>query len=270
MHKYSKFIAAALTAASILVLAAGCGSSSTASKPLKVGVTAGPHAEIMDEVKKVAAKDGLNIEVVEFNDYIQPNMALAQGDIDANSYQHQPYLDQMVKDRNLPLVSVAKTIIAPMGVYSKKVKNLNDLPQGATIAIPNDPTNGGRALLLLQKQGLITLKAGTSANTATPQDIVSNPKNLQIKELDAAQIPRSLADVDAAAINTNFALNAGLMPSKDALALEDANSPYANVIAVRQQDKDNPAIQKLIKAYHDPEIKKFIEAHFQGAFLPAW
>lgn len=270
MRRHTKILAALLAAFSVLTLAAGCGSSSSDSKPLKVGVTAGPHAEVMDEVKKVAAKDGLNIEVVEFNDYVQPNVALAQGDIDANSYQHEPFLDAMVKDRNLPLVSVAKTVIFPMGIYSKKVKSLNDLPPGAIVAIPNDPTNGGRALMLLQKQGVITLKDGVTANSATPQDIVSNPKNLQIKELDAAQIPRSLADVDAAAINTNYAMTAGLVPVKDALVLEDANSPYANIIAVRTKDKDNPAIQKLIKAYHSPEVKKFVEEHFQGSVVTAW
>lgn len=269
MRKHTKFIAATLTALSVLVFTTGCGGQSAANKPLKVGVTAGPHAEIMDEVKKVAAKDGLNIQVVEFNDYVQPNVALAQGDIDANSYQHQPYLDQMVKDRNFAIVSVAKTVIFPMGIYSKKYKDLNALPQGATVAIPNDPTNGGRALLLLQKQGLITLKPNVGL-TATPQDIVSNPKNLQIKELDAAQIPRSLDDVDAAAINTNYAMTAGLVPTKDALVLEDANSPYANVIAVRTQDKDNPAIQKLIKAYQSPEVKKFVEEHFKGSVVTTW
>lgn len=248
----------------------GCQTSQTAkNQEITVGVTAGPHAEIMEAVKKVAAKDGLTIKIVEFNDYIQPNVALNSGDILSNSFQHQPYLDNIVKDRKYDLVAVAKTVIFPMGIYSNKIKNISELKDGATVAIPNDPTNGARGLLLLQKQGLITLKPGNDA-TVSVADILSNPKNLKITELDAAQIPRSLADLDAAAINSNYAMTAKLNPSKDALVLEDGQSPYANIIAVRTKDKENPLVQKLIKAYHSDEVKAFVTEHFQGAGISAW
>ncbi len=254
-----------------LGLLAGCSQQgpAKADKVLKVGVTAGPHAEVMDAVKKVAEKNGLKIEVVEFNDYIQPNVALNQGDIDVNSFQHQPYLDNIVKDRKYELVSVGKTIIFPMGIYSKNFKNVSELPEGATVAIPNDPTNGGRALLLLEKLNLIKIKPGAGF-TAAVTDIIENPKKLTIKELDAAQIPRSLADIDVAAINTNYAMTAGLVPTKDAIAIEDLNSPYANIIAVRTKDKEDPAVQKLIAAYHSDEVKNFIQEHFKGSVAAAW
>lgn len=271
MRKAGKIIALILTLAFLASMFAGCGKQSgpDTSKPIKIGVTAGPHAEVMDVVKKVAEKDGLKVQIVEFNDYIQPNVALNQGDIDINSYQHQPYLDNMVKDRNFDIVSIAKTVIFPMGIYSKKVKSLNELKPEAVVAIPNDPTNGGRALLLLEKQGLIKLKQGAGLKAAVI-DIVENPKNIKIKELDAAQIPRSLDDVDVATINTNYAMTAGLVPTKDAIAIEDANSPYANVIAVRSKDKDNPAFQKLVKAYHSEEVKKFVAEYFKGSVVTAW
>lgn len=274
MRKLSKLISLGLALVFTLsLLLTGCGSNQTAapdaSKPLKIGVTAGPHAEIMEAVKKVAEKDGLKIQIVEFNDYIQPNVALNQGDIDLNSYQHQPYLDNMVKDRKFDLVSIGKTVIFPMGIYSKKIKSLKELKDGATLAIPNDPTNGGRALLLLEKQGLIKLKPGTGLNAAVT-DIIENPKGLKIKELDAAQIPRSLDDIDFAAINTNYAMTAGLVPTKDAIAIEDANSPYSNIIAVRAKDKDNPVYAKFVKAYQSEEVKKFVAEHFKGSVVTGW
>lgn len=271
MKKFTKLTAVALVLLFILGITAGCSKQSTTNndKPLKVGVTAGPHAEVMDVVKQVAAKDGLKVEVVEFNDYIQPNVALFQGDIDVNSFQHQPYLDNMVKDRNYDIVSVAKTVIFPMGVYSKKIKNISEVQPGAVVAIPNDPTNGGRALLLLEKIGLIKLKPNAGIKAAVT-DIAENPKNIKIKELEAAQIPRSLEDVDFAAINTNYAMTAGLVPNKDAIALEDVNSPYANIIAVKSANKDNPAVQKFIKAYQSEEVKKFIQEHFKGSVAAAW
>lgn len=277
MKKWTKSIA--LTLATIITLSlVGCSGNNTGSqiakqpgtdKPLKIGVTAGPHAEVMDVVKKVAEKDGLKIQVIEFNDYVQPNVALNQGDIDMNSFQHQPYLENMVNDRKYELVTLAKTVIFPMGIYSKKIKDLNDIKPGSTIALPNDPTNGGRSLLLLEKVGLIKLKPNAGIKAAVI-DIASNPKNLKFKELDAAQIPRSLDDVDVAVINTNYAMTAGLVPTKDALALEDTNSPYANILAVRTKDKDNPAFQKLIKAYHSEEVKQFIQSHFKGSVVTAW
>lgn len=235
-------------------------------KPLKIGVTAGPHAQIFEQVKKIAEKDGLKIQVVEFSDYIQPNAALAAGDLDANSYQHKPFLDQQVKDRGYKIVNVGYTVNFPIGLYSKKVKSLAELKEGARFGIPNDPTNGGRVLLVLQDKGLIKLKPEAGLK-ATPLDVIENPKKLKFVELDAAQLPRSLDDLDASAINTNYALSAGLNPAKDAIAQEAAKSPYVNLLAVREQDKDKPWVAKLVKAYHSEEIRKFVQAEFKGAVL---
>ena len=238
-------------------------------KPLKIGVTAGPHAQIFEQVKKIAEKDGLKIQIVEFSDYVQPNAALATGDLDANSYQHKPYLDQQVKDRGYKLVNAGYTVNFPIGLYSKKVKRLEDLKEGAKFGIPNDPTNGGRVLLVLQDKGLIKLKPEAGLK-ATPLDVIDNPKKLKFVELDAAQLARALDDLDASAINTNYALSAGLSPAKDAIAQEAAKSPYVNLIAVREQDKDKPWVAKLLKAYHSEEIRKFIQTEFKGAVLPGF
>lgn len=271
MKKSITLIATSILILLVLGLLTGCSqqSATPTSKILKVGVTAGPHAEIMDVVKKVAEKDGLQIQIVEFNDYIQPNVALNQGDIDVNSFQHQPYLENIVKDRKFELSLLAKTVIFPMGIYSKNVKNLADLPEKAIVAIPNDPTNGGRALLLLEKLNLIKLKSGVGF-TAAVTDVIENPKNIILRELDAAQIPRSLADMDIAAINTNYALTAGLVPSKDAIALEDANSPYANILAINNKNKNDPALQKFVKAYHSDEVKNFIQDKFKESVSITW
>ena len=257
-------LVAALGAASLFAA-----NAAHAEDTIKVGVTGGPHAQIMDVVKTVAAKNGLNIKIIEFSDYVQPNAALAGGDLDANSYQHDPYLQAQVKDRGYKLIRVADTVTYPMGIYSKKVKTLAELKPGAKIAVPNDPTNGGRALLLLQKQGLLKLRAEAGLK-ATPLDIVDNPRKLKIVELDAAQIPRSLNDVDAAAINTNFAMEAGLKPKQDAIAIEDPKGPYVNVIAIREADKSKPWVAKLVAAYHSPEVKQFVESKFGGAVITAW
>ncbi|OWT72693.1 MULTISPECIES: MetQ/NlpA family ABC transporter substrate-binding protein [unclassified Achromobacter] len=238
-------------------------------KPLKIGVTAGPHAEIFEVVKQEAAKQGLNLQIIEFSDYVQPNVALAAGDLDANSYQHQPYLDNANADRGYKLVSIAKTVIFPMGVYSKKVKSLADLKEGARVGLPNDPTNGGRALLLLQTQGLIKVdpKVGLKA---TPLDVVENPKKIRFIELDAAQLPRSLDDTDASVINTNFAMQAGLNPKTDSIAQEAGDSPYANVLAVREKDKARPEFAKLVAAYHSQAVKDFIAKKYKDAVVTAW
>ncbi|EOA03059.1 metal ion ABC transporter periplasmic protein/surface antigen protein [Herbaspirillum frisingense GSF30] len=253
-----------------LGLAAGLVSAPAfAEDQIKIGVTAGPHAEIMEQVKKLLEKDGVQLKVIEFTDYIQPNAALASGDLDANSYQHQPYLDAQIKDRGYKFVSVGSTITFPMGVYSKKVKSLNDLKQGARVGVPNDPTNGGRALLVLQAKGVIKLKADAGLK-ATPLDIVENPKKVKIIELDAAQLPRSLDDFDAAVINGNYAESAGLSPTKDAIAVEASTGPYANVLAVRTADKDKPWVAKLVKAYHSPEVKKFVLEKYKGSVITSW
>ncbi len=278
MHIARKSLALILCLIFVLVLAAGCGGKSepakpaaapAADKPLKVGVTPGPHAQIMEVVKKVAEKDGLKIQIVEFSDYVQPNVALSQGDIDINSFQHLPYLENMVKDRKYDLVMLAKTFTFPMGIYSKKIKNIKDLKDGATVAIPNDPTNGGRALILFEKAGLIKLKPGLG-HKASVVDIVENPRKFKIRELEAAQIPRTLEDMEIAAINTNYAMSAGLMPAKDALILEDSSSPYANILAVRGKDKDNPLYKKFLKAYQSEEVKKFVTEQFKGSVIVAW
>ena len=238
-------------------------------KPLKIGVTAGPHAQIFEQVKKIAEKDGLKIQIVEFSDYVQPNAALAAGDLDANSYQHRPYLDQQVKDRGYRIVPVGYTVNFPIGIYSKKVKSLAELKEGARIGIPNDPTNGGRVLLVLQDKGLVKLKPEAGLK-ATPLDVVENPKKLKFVEVDAAQLPRTLDDLDASAINTNYALSAGLHPGRDAIVQEAAKSPYVNLIAVREQDKDKPWVARLVRAYQSDEVRRYVQAEFKGAVLPGF
>ena len=249
-----------------LAVAAASVFSVQAQETIKIGVTAGPHAQIMEHVKQVAAKDGLQLQILEFSDYVQPNAALAAGDLHANSYQHEPYLDAQVQDRGYPLVKLGNTVNFPIGLYSKKVQQLSDLKPGAKFGIPNDPTNGGRVLLLLQEQGLIKLKP-TAGLKATPLDVVENPKKLKFIELDAAQLPRSLDDLDASAINTNFAMSAGLNPKKDALALERADGPYVNILVVRASDAQQPWAAKLVKAYQSASTRAFVEQQFQGSVL---
>ncbi|WP_341485810.1 MetQ/NlpA family ABC transporter substrate-binding protein [Thioclava sp. GXIMD4215] len=254
-----------LTLTSVLALSA----AAAMAEEIKVGVSPGEHAEIMEEVKKVAEPLGLDIDIVEFSDYVVPNQALADGDIQANSFQHKPYLDNQIKDRGFDLVPVADTITTPMGIYSDKIKDMKDLADGAKVAIPNDPTNGGRALLLLQDLGLIKLADGTGLVPST-LDVVENPKKLSFLELDAAQLPRSLADTDIAIINTNYAIASGLNPKTDSIAMEKADSPYVNIIVVRKGDEDQPWVKTLIKAYHSDEVKKFIQDSYHGTVLTAW
>ena len=255
-----------LVLAAALALAAA---SSALAEDIKVGVTPGEHANIMEKVAAVAKTKGLNIDIIEFSDYVVPNQALNDGDIQANSFQHQPYLDNQIADRKFDLVAIGKTITTPMGVYSKKVKSLDELKDGDTVAIPNDPTNGGRALLVLASKGLIKFKDDAGIKV-TPSDIIENPKKIEFSELDAAQLPRSLDDVDAAVINTNYAMEAGLNPKKDAIAIEGEKSPYANIIVVRSADKDAPWAKTLVEAYHDESIRKFINDEYKGALIPSW
>ena len=254
-----KYIAAAL------VMSAGM----AAAEDIKIGVSPGEHAEILEQVAPIAAAKGLNLDIVEFSDYVVPNTALADGDLQANSFQHVPYLENQIKDRGFEIVAVAKTITTPMGVYSNKVKSLDELADGATVAIPNDPTNGGRALLVLADEGVITVSPDAGL-VPTPLDITENPKNFKFRELDAAQLPRALEDADAAVINTNFALAAGISPREDSIAMEKADSPYANVIAVRKGDEEQPWLKTLVEVYHSPEIKNYIETKYEGAVIPAW
>jgi D-methionine transport system substrate-binding protein len=247
-------------------------STAHADQVIKVGTIAGPDEQTWAVVQKVAKREGLDVKIVTFNDYVQPNAALDAGDLDANAFQHQPYLDSQVKQRGYKIVTAGLTYISPIGIYSKKLKSVKDLESGAKVAIPNDPSNENRALLLLQAQGLLKLKAGAGANgnNATTLDVADNPKKLKLLELDAAQLPRSLGDVDAAVINTNYALSAGLSPTKDAIAREDVHSPYANLIAVRAQDKDKPWVKKLVAAYHTQEVREFINTQFKGAMVPSF
>ncbi|WP_454286028.1 MetQ/NlpA family ABC transporter substrate-binding protein [Rhizobium arsenicireducens] len=244
-------------------------STAALAENIKVGVTPGPHAQIMEKVKEVAAKKGLEIEILEFSDYVVPNQALADGDLHANSFQHQPYLDNQIADRGYEIVSVGPTVNFPMGIYSKKVKSLDELADGAKVAIPNDPTNGGRALLVLADKGLIKVDAAKGLKIG-PADVTENPKNIEFVELDAAQLPRSLDDVDASVINTNYAIEAGLNPKTDSIAIEGEKAPYVNVIAVRVADKDAAWLKTLLKSYYNDEIKAFVAEEFKGAVVAGW
>ncbi len=239
--------------------------TSLVAAPLKVGVTAGPHAIIMEKVKELAKAEGIDIQVIEFNDFILPNIALNDKELDINSYQHQPFLDEQIKSRGYTIKSAGKTILMPLGIYSKTLKKLADLKEKSKIAIPSDPTNGSRALKLLEKEGLITLKPVTLPSIL---DIVENPKHLTLLEIDAPQLPRILDDVDAAVINTDWVFLAGLDPNT-ALVTEDKNSPYANVFAIRENEH-RPEIERLIQIYQSAPIEKFIQEKFKGAILPAW
>ena len=228
--------------------------------------------KFLEQAKPLLEKEGIELKVVEFTDYVKPNMALNDKELDANFFQHVPYLEKFISEHKMDLVSAGKVHVEPMGVYSKTItdKDLNAaLPNGSKVAIPNDPSNGGRALILLQKAGLITLKDPNNIY-ATKADIASNPKNLEFVELEAAQLPRSLDDVAIAVINTNYALEAGLDPLKGALYLEDKDSPYANIVAVRKGDENRPEIQKLMKPYNLLKLKNFIEDKYKGAILPAF
>lgn len=254
-----------------LLLLAGllAASPAHAAELVRIGVTPGPHAQILEAVKPIAAAKGLEIRIIEFSDYVVPNQALDAGEIEANSFQNQPYLDNQKADRGYRIDSAAPTVNFPLGVYSKKWKSWGEVPDRASIAIQNDPTNGGRALLLLQDRGVIKLRASTGFKP-TVADIVENPKRLRFVELDAAQTPRSLEDVDAASINTNYAVSAGLDPVKDPILKEDAKGPYVNLIVVRTADKDKPWVKTLVEAYHSPEVKAFVLDKFKGSVLPSW
>ena len=259
---FSQLLALAVT------LAAGA-SVARAAEVVRLGVTAGAHAQIAEVARTVAARDGLEIRIVEFQDYIQPDAALDAGELDANSYQHRPFLDSQIKARGYRISAVADTVTFPMGFYSKRYKSLADLPRGAKVGIQNDPSNSGRALQLLHKAGVIRLKPGAGIG-ATTLDVIDNPKGVQIVQLEAAQLARSLDDLDASAINTNYALQAGLVPTRDAIAIEEARSPYANLIAVRTADKDKPWVAKLVKSFQSPEVKAFVSEKFAGSMVPAF
>lgn len=274
----------ALISLTLVTVLAACGSkpADNASEPggttggggqetvtLKVGASPSPHAKILEHIKPALEKEGVNLEIVEFTDYVLPNTQVDSKEIDANFFQHKPYLDNEIKERKLDLESVIAVHVEPLGAYSKTIKSADELKDGAVVAIPNDPSNAGRALTLLSKNGVIKLN-DESKLEATAKDIVENPKNLEFKEVEAAMLPRMLDELDLAVINTNYALEAGLDPTKDALFIEDKDNPYANLLVARPDNKDSDAIQKLAKALTSEDVKTFIEEEYKGAVIPAF
>ncbi|MGA5699421.1 MetQ/NlpA family ABC transporter substrate-binding protein [Peterkaempfera bronchialis] len=282
MRNAIKLTTTLLAAGGLALGLTACGSDSSSStsagspagssdKALVVAASPTPHALILTYIKDhLAAKAGLKLEIKEVTDYVTPNTAVQDGSADANFFQHQPYLDDFNKQHGTDIVSVEPVHLEPLGVYSKKVKSLAELPSGATVAVPNDATNEGRALKLLADNNVITLKDG-AGTTATVRDITGNPKHLKWKELEAAQLPRALADVDAAVINGNYALDSGLKPATDAIAVEKAEgNPYANILAVKKGKESDPRVKKLAELLHSPEVKKYIEDTFNGSVIPAF
>ncbi|MFD7905293.1 MetQ/NlpA family ABC transporter substrate-binding protein [Kitasatospora sp. NPDC059722] len=274
MRNALKFTSVLATAGIALSLAA-CGSSGSSSSdpnaPLTVVASPTPHGQILKFVKdNLADKAGLKLDIKEVTDYVTPNTAVQDGSADANYFQHVPYLEDFNKKHGTDIVSVEPVHLEPLGVYSKKVKSIADLPDGATVGLPNDATNEGRALKLLADNQLITLKDGVTT-AATPADVTGNPKHLKWKELEAAQLPRSVADLDAAVINGNYALDSGLKPATDALVLEKAEgNPYANILAVKKGKENDPRVKKLAELLHSPEVKKYIDDTFKGSVVPAF
>ncbi|MEU3605113.1 MetQ/NlpA family ABC transporter substrate-binding protein [Streptomyces sp. NPDC035033] len=269
--------------ASITALALGltaCGTSSdpasaeagagSADKALVVAASPTPHADILNFVKdNLAAKEGLKLEVKEFTDYVLPNTATQSGQVDANFFQHKPYLDDFNKKNKTTIVPVVNVHLEPLGLYSKGLKSVKDIKAGQTIAVPNDTTNEGRALHLLAENGLITLKDGVGTDAKLSD--ITDKKGLEFKELEAATVPRALNDVDAAVINGNYAIEAKLSPQKDALVLEKAEgNPYANFLAVKEGDEKDARVQKLAKLLNSPEVKKYIEDTYKGSVIPAF
>lgn len=239
------------------------------AQTIRAGVTAGPHAQILEAVVPEAKKLGLDVQIVEFTDYVIPNQALANKEIDINSFQHEPYLNNQIAKTGWRLVKVAYTIASPMGFYSNRYKSFADIPAGATIAIQNDPSNAARSLQLLAANDIIKLREGAGV-TAGVIDIIDNPRRLKFVELDAAQLPRALPDVHAAAVNNNYAVQAGLDPVKDSLIKETADGPWVNILAVREENKDKPWVATFIKAYHSDAVKHFVAEKFKGAYVAAW
>lgn len=268
-----KKVLAILISSSLIFGLTGCGtktaptSTENEKKTIIVGATPVPAAEILKEVQPILEKKGYKLEIKEFTDYVTPDTALAEKELDANLFQHTPYLEKFNQEKHTDLVAVTKVYLPPIGVYSRKVKKLDELKNGAVVAVPNDPTNEKRALKLLEQAGLIKLKDG---DILTKLDIIENKKNIEIKEIDAPQLPRILDEVDAAAITANFALEAKLNPVKDSIYLEDEKSPYSNIIAVREEDKDKPYIKALSEALTSSEIKKFINEKYKGSVIPTF
>lgn len=250
----------------------GCGQDEKDPNHIKVGVIVGAEQQVAEVAQKVAKdKYGLDVELVTFNDYVLPNEALSKGDIDLNAFQHKPYLDQQIKDRGYKLVSVGNTFVYPIAGYSKKIKALSELKDGSQIALPNDPTNLGRSLLLLQKEGLIKLKDGVGL-LPTVLDVTENPKNLKLVELEAPQLPRSLDDqqIALAIINTTYASQIGLTPAKDGLFVENKESPYVNIMVAREDNKDAEKVKKFVQAYQSEEVNQAANEIFNGGAVKGW
>lgn len=267
-----KTITLILISAIVLTLLAGCGSSSAKGSTIVVGASVTPHAEILNVAKEILAEKGITLKVVEFTDYVQPNLNVESGQLDANYFQHVLYMGQFNKDNGTHIVQVAAIHYEPFGIYAGKTKSLADIKDGAVISVPNDGTNEARALMLLEAQGLIKLKEGVGIS-ATILDIAENPKNLEIKELEAAQLTLSLQDVDFAVINGNYAIQAGLNALTDALTIEDKDSDviknnYTNILAVKEGKENDPAIQELVKALKSEKVKNFMNERFKGAVVP--
>lgn len=274
--KLKTTIALSLAAIAFAGVISGCGgdkkpaaSSAAVKNEISVGITPGYSEQVMEYAAKEAAKQGLTVNIKTFSDYVTPDQALAAGDIDLNSFQHGPFLQAFNEKNGTHLVSIGNTYLAPLRVYSNKITSIKDVPDGAKVSIPNDPSNGGRALLLLDHNGLLKLKPGTDLTKATINDIAENPKKLEIIELEAAQLPRSLDDVTISVINAGYAKSANL-DSKKALATEDNTSPYVNIIAAREQDKDNPTYQKFVKIFQSDNVRKYINDNFSDGLVPAF
>lgn len=274
--KFKKLIGITLSTLLTVTSLTACGGKQTSSNStqqvIKLGITGDEH-EIWDNIKKRLAKDNIDLQIISFNDYIRPNIALSDGEIDANAFQTIIYFNKFKEDHKLDLTSLGYTVLAPMGIYSSKIKDVKELNENSKVAIPNDPTNGGRALILLQSAGLIKLKEDSGV-TPTIKDIAENPKKLKISELVATQIPRSIKDIDIAVINNGIAVDAGYSPLKDSIYIEDAKNPnsknYFNIIAIKTKDKDNPSLKKLLQVYQTEETKQLIEKVYKGSSLPAF
>lgn len=256
------------------IFCVGCGNKTKSNDPnyIKVGIEAGLGIKVAEVAKKIAKeKYGLTVELIPFNDYVMPNVALSEGDIDVNAYQHKPYLDVQSKERGYKFAIVGNTFVYPIAGYSKKIKKVGELKDESTIAIPNDPTNEGRCLLLLQKNGLIKLREGVGI-LPNVSDIVSNPKKLKIVELEAPQLTRALDDqhIAIAVINSNFAAQADLIANRDGIFVEDKESPYVNLIVARMDNKDEDKVKKFVLAFHSPEVAKAAEVEFKGGAIKGW
>jgi D-methionine transport system substrate-binding protein len=253
------------------ILLVACAPKERGDNEIYIGTITGPETTLVEKAKEVAqSRYHLNLHIVTFEDYVMPNTALAEGEIDANMFQHQPYLDVVLQKQKYNIMPIGKMFIYPMGMYSKKIKHIQELREGAVVGIPNDPSNAARALRLLAKANLITIPGNINDIELTPKKILSNPKKLVIKEMVAAQLPRVLSDLDIAVINTNYAVPAGLMPDKDAIVLEGSDSPYANLVVIRTSEKDKEKYQRLMQALHSPEVVAEAEKLFNNQAITAW